>query len=115
MLSKINRLPLRQEIGKLKARGTHISGKLLNLVVNNRQDNFPSRFACIVSTKVAKKAVERNRIKRHFYEAIGTLLKEMKGGVDVLIVAKSLSATAQWNKIKNEVRQSFKKIGIIGN
>jgi len=113
MLSKINRLPLRQEIGKMKASGTHFSGMLLNLVVNHRQDNLPSRFACIISTKVAKKAVDRNRIRRQIYGAVSTLLPEVRSGVDILIIAKGSPTPTPWDKLQNAVYLNLKKAGLI--
>lgn len=48
-----------------------------------------SRFAIVVSKKVHKSAVGRNRIRRRFYEAIRHQLPEVKPGKDVVIIVVS--------------------------
>ncbi len=49
------------------------------------------RFAFIVSKKISKKAVERNRVKRILKEALRLLLKKnhilLSGQVDIVIIA----------------------------
>ena len=46
----------------------------------------PSRLGIVVSKKVSKKAVDRNRIRRIIQEQIRAVMKEVKPGIDGVIV-----------------------------
>lgn len=48
-----------------------------------------TRFAVVVSKKVHKSAVGRNRIRRRFYEAIRSQLPSIVPGMDVVIIVVS--------------------------
>ena len=52
-----------------------------------KSDLDKSRFGFIVSQKVSKQAVVRNRIKRRMRSAVQKRMKEMKPGTDNLFVA----------------------------
>lgn len=45
-----------------------------------------SRFGLIISNKVSKLAVDRNRIRRRLYTQITSLLPFMKIGYDVIVI-----------------------------
>ncbi len=113
MLSKRNRLPLRQEIGKMKKEGKYIPGDILNLLIVRRQENLCPRFACLITSKVAKKAVIRNRVRRLIWEAIRSFLQEVRAGADVLITAKNPIVTQGLIEIQSDMRKSFQKAGLI--
>lgn len=55
----------------------------LRFVTNTRRTR--SRVAIVVSKKVAKKAVERNRIRRRLYEATRLKLPNIKAPHDIVI------------------------------
>ncbi|NLA43300.1 ribonuclease P protein component [Candidatus Saccharibacteria bacterium] len=52
-----------------------------------------SRFSVVISKKVSKSAVVRNRIRRRIYEIVRTHLPEIKGTYDVVFIV-SLSEIA---------------------
>lgn len=53
---------------------------------------FPvTKAAVVVGKKVAKKAVERNRMRRRVYTVLGTLLADCGSGVYIVLVKKPLS------------------------
>jgi len=58
---------------------------LISKIIKNNLDK--SRFAFIVSQKVSKKAVVRNKIRRRFEQIIRLNLKNIKVGVDVVLIA----------------------------
>jgi ribonuclease P protein component len=62
-------------------------------VANPRRKN--PRFAIVVSKKVHKSAVGRNRIRRRLYEAIRHELPRLKPGMDVVLIVVSGEALAQ--------------------
>lgn len=67
-----------------KGRGVQKDGVLVR--VKPAEKSQP-RIGIIVSKKVAKKAVARNRIRRVLAEAIRLHLGDMKKNVDVVVVA----------------------------
>lgn len=48
-----------------------------------------SRFAIVISKKVHKSAVGRNRIRRRFYEAIRAHIPHIKPGMDIVLIIVS--------------------------
>lgn len=109
MLPKTNRLP-KLEIDLLKSKGKPKFSKnftllhLSNLDINNSKFKFP-RFAIIISKKVSKKAVDRNRIKRIIREAIILNLNKISTNNDYLIIAKQSSLKLTNNEIRREVEE----------
>lgn len=51
-------------------------------------DNLYSRFAILISKKVAKKAVNRNRLKRLFREALRRNISIIKSPIDAVLIIR---------------------------
>ena len=67
-----------------------------------------SRFAIVVSKKVHKSAVGRNRIRRRFFEAIREQLPDIKPGMDVVLIVVSGEALGMsYEDIQALVKQLF--------
>lgn len=65
-----------------------------------------SRFAVVISKKVHKSAVGRNRIRRRFYEAIRAEIPHIKPGMDIIIIIVSGEALAlPFPEIKDTLQQ----------
>ncbi|KPJ57562.1 hypothetical protein AMJ49_00355 [Parcubacteria bacterium DG_74_2] len=85
MLFQKNRLKKRGEIKKVFKEGK--SFKENSLILKKMENDLTeSRFCIIVSQKVSKKATIRNELKRRLRELIRQRLKEIKIGVDVLLI-----------------------------
>lgn len=68
------------------AKGTMARGKHLSIkYVDNSRRRY-SRVAIIVSKKVCKHAVDRNRARRRFYEIMRQRLDKLNRTVDVAVV-----------------------------
>lgn len=86
MLSKKNRLP-RQAFNQVFQKGTRLQHPLFQLIL--LANNLPnSRFACVVSTKIDKHAVVRNRMKRLIHESIHHLVPDINSHIDAVIIVK---------------------------
>lgn len=74
-----------------------------------------NRFGIVVSKKIDKRAVVRNRIKRVFRHALFELNKKMSAGHDILFIARP----GVLNKAKEEIYMSIKsaleKTGLMRN
>jgi len=71
------------------------------------------RFAFVVSKKIDKRAVVRNKTKRVLKKAAKRFLEKIAGGKDVVIFAKTKIEPADENIIAEALEQVFKKAKII--
>lgn len=114
MLPKKYRLPLRTELKRVKKEGVLVQGKLFSLLVSRQpKKNQPSRFGFIISTKIHKKAVRRNQVKRLLSEAIIDLIAKIKPGFDAVFLAKKKIIGADLEEIRKEVKKLFAKAGMV--
>jgi|SRR3989344_6203080 len=107
MLSKRERLSARDisslSIGK-SVFGAHIS---LRYVFTSTK-----KFSVSVSKKVAKRAVDRNRIRRRVYSVLRDVKGDVKKSVFVMIMPKKECQTIKLEEIKSELMTLFKKAGL---
>ena len=91
-------------------RGRSARGPLMSLKFAQRQAGRPYRVAVVVSRKVNKSAVVRNRIRRRVYEQVRLAEKEIAPGTDLVFTAFSDQlATIEAQKLKNLVEELLKK------
>lgn len=69
-----------------------------------------NRFGIIVSKKIDKRAVERNRIKRQIRRSIEENEKKLSSGKDLLVIARSGIRDKETKEISEEFKRIFKKI-----
>jgi ribonuclease P protein component len=75
-----------------------------------RQD---PRVAVVVSKKVYKRAVGRNRIRRRVYEAVRQELPRIKDNADLVLVIFSADVrTIPADELTQTVRQLFEEAGV---
>jgi len=113
MLPKENRLSQSAEIEALKREGKLIKGRFFLTLFSGKEEEIPSQFAFIVSSKVSKKATERNRLKRILREEIRLLLKNIKGGFKVLFIVRKEALTAEAALLRQGVGQVLKEAKIL--
>jgi len=78
-----------------------------------RNDDEPSRFGFIVSNKICKDAVDRNRIKRALREAIRQSRWQTKKGASVLFLTKTVIAKKSTEEIMREARTAIERLGLL--
>ena len=93
-------------------RAVHSHWFIIKLVKNpHRKD---SRFAVVISKKVLKGAVKRNRVRRQVYEYVQNLIPKLNGVYDVTIIVSSGELfTAPHNDIYNQLDQVFSQFNIV--
>lgn len=109
MLSKTNRLNLRQERSRVEKEGRVSQSPLFTLVYTSGADS-PSRFAVITSRKLAGKSSQRNYLKRLISETIRQNLKELPAGLEVIIIPKKNTLTAPPDQIREEIIRQIKSL-----
>lgn len=109
MLPKINRLTKNKEFDNVFKRGRSSFDKItgVKFVANNLGIN---RIGILVSFKVSKKAVERNKIKRRIREIVRAELKNLKNGLDIVIIALPDIKNKTFKEIKPSLAGHFKKL-----
>lgn len=108
MLPKINRLKNTKEIEDVFRRGKGLKEGFLFLkfLGNNLEI---SRFAFIVSRKTAKKSVQRNKIKRNLRAAIQGKMRQIKKGLDLVLVAQNGTENAGSQETREAVETLLQK------
>jgi len=102
MLPQKNRLKKEKDFDEVFEKGKGFNSSLLFLKAK-RNNLKVKRFGFVVSQKVSKKAIVRNRVKRFLREAIKERLKEIKSGVDIVLVTKPGIEKEDSLKIKKTV------------
>jgi len=86
MLPKINRIKKKKDFDEIFKKGKISRGN--SLIFKFKKNNLKeSRFAFVVSLKVSKSAVVRNKIRRRMSEIIRQNIKNITNGIDLVIVA----------------------------
>ena len=73
----------------------------------------PTKIGISISTKVSKKAVKRNLIKRRIGGAFQELLPRINGGWQIVIVVKAQAIECKYADFLRELEQLLKKSNII--
>ena len=68
-------------------------------------NSSPSRIAVVVSTKVHKRAVVRNRIRRQIQAAFQTLLPQLKPGKLLVVTVKTNAVECDYYKFLQQLEQ----------
>lgn len=73
-----------------------------------------SRAAVVVSKKISKSAVQRNRIRRRIYNIINVHIKQFKSPIDLVIIVNSLEINnLSYMELKTKIEQYLVAIKII--
>jgi ribonuclease P protein component len=75
--------------------------------------HLPTRIGISISTKVSKKAVQRNSIKRRIKGALRELLPRIENGWQIVIVVKAQAIECKYADFLRELEQLLIKSKII--
>ncbi len=110
MLKRINRITKRSEFELLKNEGKFVYGDLWGISFLKTEDEN-NQFGFVISKKISKKAVDRNRIKRLLTEAIRKKQKYLEGkGWKIVFLAKKNLVGIEFDKVEREMEISLQKI-----
>lgn len=109
MLSRENRLKKREDFNNISKKGNIIAGKLIFLKFLKNKLDF-SRFGLIVSLKISKKAVIRNKIKRQLRSIIKENFSNIKSGLDIIVITKPEIVNKNYQEIKNDFENLLKNL-----
>ena len=113
MLSKRYRFHSRGGVRYTYQNGKSIRGSRISLVFAENARG-KQRFAVVVSKKVLKSAVGRNRIRRRVYEAIRLEQERIQKPVDCIFnIYNREVATLEFKELRNLIRDLLKETEIV--
>lgn len=110
MISSLYRFHGHNSLRYVYSNGKALRSQLFTIkfTVNARRKH--PRFSVVVSKKVIKSAVGRNRIRRRLYEYIRTNIPELNGIYDIVIICTSAEIrTMPHGELKEQLDSLFHK------
>jgi len=113
MIATIFRFHGHNSLRYLYANGKAVRSQLFTIkYVSNAHRSHP-RFSIVVSKKVIKSAVGRNRIRRRLYEYLRTHTDQLDGVHDIVIICTSAELrTMPYEQITEQLNQLFAKASL---
>jgi ribonuclease P protein component len=108
MLPKSRRLRLTRDFERVFAIRGSAHGSLFKAKIGKNNLKY-TRFAVVVSSKVSKRAVVRNRIRRRAWSVISELEGQLPVGFDLIIMANPEAARAEFPAIQRELHYLLSK------
>lgn len=105
MLPKKNKLKKKTDFKKVFDKGKYYGSSFISLKALKNDLEY-SRFGVIVGSKISKKAVERNKIKRRIENSI----KETKKNIDIVIMVKPEILKKTYKEIKEQLLSLIEKL-----
>lgn len=105
------RLRRREDFARLRRQGRHQPGALLRLrwLPNGLAHN---RYGIVASRRLGG-AVLRNRVRRRLREAARLMNGELTQGMDILLIARMDSATADYDALAAALRELLGRAGLL--
>ena len=114
MIPKQHRLP-GYLIAHVLGSKTTLHSPLFSLKLKKADKDCPCQAAFIVSTKMSKLAVERNRLKRQLKAAFYPHLKNLKPNHHLVFLAKHPLKQATFKSIQANMNTLLKKAKVLSN
>ncbi|PIR93399.1 ribonuclease P protein component [Candidatus Falkowbacteria bacterium CG10_big_fil_rev_8_21_14_0_10_43_10] len=111
MLKKENRLTKEKEIENVFKKGKSSFDKTIGVKALPTKRSV-SRFCIVISSKVSKKAVIRNKKKRQLREIIRLNLSKLEPGFDFFILGLPRIAGADYHEMEKSLSQHFKRLEV---
>ncbi len=111
MLPKTRRLNLKTDF-KWVASGEKIETRFTKLFIKYGENTFP-RIGIAVSSKIFKKATDRNRAKRLISQAIQTIYPQLPTSINIVALPKSGVIKVKSAEALLDLEETFKKENVI--
>ncbi|MBW3537867.1 ribonuclease P protein component [Candidatus Parcubacteria bacterium] len=112
MLARQYRLRQPRDINRVYSRGRF--GAAGQLQVKTLKTNWPrSRAAIVVSRKVSKKAVTRNRIRRRLAAQLAAAWATVPAGYDIVVSVRTDVSEAETAALRSQLESALAKSGLI--
>ncbi len=93
------------------AKGQRAARRAFVLEARARGDEDPPRFGFTVSKRTAKKAVERNRIRRRLSEAVRlTAGENARAGHDYVLIGRRAALTTAFGDLTSSLTEAMRRV-----
>jgi ribonuclease P protein component len=108
VLKKINRIGNKKDFLEIKNKGKMIYSPIFGLLTLKKEDK-EKKFGFIISKKISKRAVDRNKIKRYLSEGVRKSLENIEEGTRGVFLVKREILNKKLEEVVVEVEKVFKK------
>lgn len=109
MLPRIYKVRKKAEIDALAKTGRPY--RSVFFIVKNKKNALPeTRWIIVVSAKVHKSAVKRNRLRRQVREIIRTSFLKDNLGQDIMVVVKDTALGASFKDLSADLRKTYERV-----
>lgn len=113
MIPRINRFHGYGSLKFVYRNGITARGPLFAIKVTKNPKRESYRLAVVVSKKVNKSAVARNRMRRRLYEAVRELEDHIKEPADIVLTVYNADVIDEpWQKLLRQLQKQLKEAGI---
>jgi ribonuclease P protein component len=114
MISRKNRFHGYGSLKYVYRNGQTVRGPLFSIKSTPNPKRTSYRFAVVVSRKVHKSAVARNRIRRRVYEALRSMEAEIGGPHDIVLTVFSDSLSEEpYDKLVSQLKKQLQQANVI--
>jgi len=103
VLPNQNRLRRREDFTKVYAKGDRYRGSYLSLKVLFDSNATVTQIGIVVSKKVSKLAVSRNRFKRQLRAIFRQLLSQLKSGLQIVVTVTTVQSKPSYQEIWDDL------------
>jgi ribonuclease P protein component len=111
MLSRLNRLTKNKEFENVFKKGRSSYDKILGIKTTSNNLGVV-RFGILISTKVSKKAVERNKVKRRIREILRKNLEKLNN-CDIIVITLKGIIKNTYAEIERSIIFQLKRLRIL--
>lgn len=112
MLAKEYRLTKTKEFENVFDNGKAFFTKILGIkYAKNNLD--VTRFGILISAKISKKAVVRNKIKRRLREIIRLHFDKIKQGYDIVVLTRSGIKESDYEKLERDMGYAMSRANLL--
>ncbi|AFY71676.1 ribonuclease P protein component [Thalassoporum mexicanum PCC 7367] len=114
MLPQQNRLRCRHDFAKVYNQGNRYGGRFLRLRVRFTDNpHQPTRIGIVISKKVSKQAVVRNRVKRQLRAILRSHLSNLRQGLQIIVTVSTLRGEPTYHQLCQDLNQILIKAEIL--
>jgi len=107
VLKKENRIRSKKEFLEIKNKGRVLYSPFFGFLTCQENDDL-KKFGFIISKKISKKAVDRNKIRRVLSEVVRKNLDKFKNGTRVVFLTKKEILNKKMIEVEKEVKKFLK-------
>jgi ribonuclease P protein component len=90
-----------------------LHGSFFSLSFGTIPERSSPGVACVVSSKIAAKAVDRNRIKRRCRAILAESVEQLRSPLVIVVIAKKGAAKAPFLETSKDLRDLIARIGAV--